>query len=128
MYWGVFTRIIIPPSHRKVCTNLTIFSSFFCAYFYRKFSQLSNIVKKCTRKPGFYARFFDFDNLCHINYSASNRLSNSSLVIFSFSRRSWAQRSNTSRFSMIMDFAFASALIVGRCFNKTIHPYEVVIV
>ena len=97
MYWGVFTVIIVPWIYTEVCTNFTKVWHRFCAL--------------CIQKKGSAGKFFPaepFSVILTIQiFYASNNASNSSRVIFSFSRRSAAQRSSTSRCSAMIVFAFS---------------------
>ena len=75
---------------------------------------LSNFHKNMHKKTGFFTPGFVFANfrsiICYLNYTVSTSFlsksaSNSSLEIFSFSKRSSAQASNTSRCSKMIRFA-----------------------
>ena len=90
MYWGVFTLIIVPFSHSKVCTNFTKVAHAFCALCIVPFSHFrKNLLF------GFYS------SVVSVTTSAPlwNNASNSSLPIFSFSKRRSADLWSTSLFS-----------------------------
>jgi len=90
MYWGVFTLIIVSPLPFKVCTNFTKVVPTFCILYIVPFSHFR---KKFLF--GFYS------SVVSVTTSAPlwNNASNSSLPIFSFSKRRSADLWSTSLFS-----------------------------
>ena len=90
MYWGVFTLIIVPFSHSKVCTNFTKVAHAFCTLCIVPFSHFQK-----NFLFGFYS------SVVSVTTSAPlwNNASNSSLPIFSFSKRRSADLWSTSLFS-----------------------------
>ncbi len=90
MYWGVFTLIIVSPLAFKVCTNFTKVAHAFCTLCIVPFSHFrKNLLF------GFYS------SVVSVTTSAPlwNNASNSSLPIFSFSKRRSADLWSTSLFS-----------------------------
>ena len=90
MYWGVFTLIIVPSLPIKVCTNFTKVVFAFYAFCIVPFSHFrKNLLF------GFYS------SVVSVATSAPlwNNASNSSLPIFSFSKRCSADLWSTSLFS-----------------------------
>ena len=91
---------------------------FLCTFSSPKFI-ISNFKQNMHKKTEFFRLGFVFVNFRNFFYLkiytfstvfSSKRASNSSLEIFSFSKRSSAQASSTSRCSKIMRFASAYAL------------------
>ena len=79
----------------------------FLCTFSSPISIISVFGKNMHKKTRFFTPGFVF-----VNFRHSKSASNSSLDIFSFSKRSSAQRSNTSRCSKMMRFASAYALSI----------------
>ena len=90
MYWGVFTLIIVSPLPFKVCTNFTKVAFAFYAFCIVPFSHF---------RKNFLFGFYS--SVVSVTTSAPlwNNASNSSLPIFSFSKRSSADLWSTSLFS-----------------------------
>lgn len=90
MYWGVFTLIIVSPLPFKVCTNFTKVVPTFCILYIVPFSHFR---KKFL--------FVFYSSVVSVTTSAPlwNNASNSSLPIFSFSKRRSADLWSTSLFS-----------------------------
>ena len=90
MYWGVFTLIIVSPLPFKVCTNFTKVAFAFYAFCIVPFSHFrKNLLF------GFYSSVVSVAT----SVPLWNNASNSSLPIFSFSKRSSADLWSTSLFS-----------------------------
>ena len=90
MYWGVFTLIIVSPLPFKVCTNFTKVVPTFCILYIVPFSHF---------RKNFL--FVFYSSVVSVTTSAPlwNNASNSSLPIFSFSKRRSADLWSTSLFS-----------------------------
>jgi len=90
MYWGVFTLIIVSPLPFKVCTNFTKVVPTFCILYIVPFSHF---------RKNFLFVFYSFVVSVTTSAPLWNNASNSSLPIFSFSKRRSADLWSTSLFS-----------------------------
>ena len=90
MYWGVFTLIIVSPLPFKVCTNFTKVAFAFYAFCIVPFSHF---------RKNFLFWFYSSVVSVATSVPLWNNASNSSLPIFSFSKRSSADLWSTSLFS-----------------------------